>query len=68
MEKKMELKILMEKMIKVNASDLHLKAGAPPVFRIDGKLAEEKGLGISNLKEIKVLGEKIDNVKKKFKN
>jgi len=39
----MELKTLLAKMMKVNASDLHLKAGAPPVFRIDGKLATEKG-------------------------
>ncbi|GAI13430.1 unnamed protein product, partial [marine sediment metagenome] len=30
-------------MMKVNASDLHLKAGATPVFRVDGKLAAEKG-------------------------
>ncbi|UCD04837.1 MAG: PilT/PilU family type 4a pilus ATPase [candidate division WOR-3 bacterium] len=39
----MELKTLLEKMVKVNASDIHLKAGSPPVFRVDGKLAEEKG-------------------------
>ncbi|MEO0136202.1 MAG: PilT/PilU family type 4a pilus ATPase [candidate division WOR-3 bacterium] len=38
----MELKALLEKMMKVNASDLHLKAGAPPVFRIDGRLVIEK--------------------------
>jgi twitching motility protein PilT len=29
--------------MKVNASDLHLKANAAPVFRIDGKLVSEKG-------------------------
>lgn len=39
----MELKALWEKMMKVNASDLHLKANATPVFRIDGKLVSEKG-------------------------
>jgi twitching motility protein PilT len=39
----MELKTLWEKMMKVNASDLHLKANAAPVFRIDGKLVSEKG-------------------------
>jgi len=39
----MELRTLLEKMIKVNASDLHLKAGAPSVFRIDGRLVVEKG-------------------------
>lgn len=39
----MELKTLLEKMVKVNASDLHLKANSTPVFRIDGKLVLEKG-------------------------
>lgn len=34
----MELKDLLTKVIKSNASDLHLKAGIPPVYRIDGKL------------------------------
>jgi len=38
----MELKTLLEKMIKAYASDIHLKSGSPPVFRIDGKLIEEK--------------------------
>lgn len=38
----MELKTLLEKMVKVNASDLHLKAGAAPIFRIDGRLVVEK--------------------------
>lgn len=31
------------------------------------KLAEEKGLGTANLREIEVVGEKIENVKRKFK-
>jgi len=39
----MELKDLLEKMQKLNSSDLHLKAGSPPVYRIDGKLVIEKG-------------------------
>ncbi len=34
----MELKALLEKMVKDGASDLHLKAGTPPVLRINGKL------------------------------
>ncbi|HEC78330.1 MAG TPA: PilT/PilU family type 4a pilus ATPase [candidate division WOR-3 bacterium] len=48
----MELKGLLEKMQKVNASDLHLKAGSTPVFRIDGKLVSEKGESLTpeNLK------------------
>ncbi|RKX71211.1 type IV pili twitching motility protein PilT [candidate division WOR-3 bacterium] len=39
----MELKSLLEKMIRENASDLHLKAGSPPVYRIDGRLVVEQG-------------------------
>jgi len=39
----MELRTLLEKMVKISSSDLHLKAGAPPVFRIDGRLVAEKG-------------------------
>ena len=31
------------------------------------QLAEERGLGVSNLKEIEVLGEKIEKVKRKFR-
>lgn len=38
----MELKTLLEKMVKDNASDLHLKAGTPPILRIDGKLVVVK--------------------------
>jgi twitching motility protein PilT len=34
----MNLKSLLERMVREEASDLHLKAGSPPVLRIDGKL------------------------------
>jgi len=33
-----ELKALLKEMIALRASDLHLKAGAPPIYRIDGEL------------------------------
>jgi twitching motility protein PilT len=48
----MELRSLLEKMQKVNASDLHLKAGCTPVLRIDGRLVAEKGESLTpeNLK------------------
>ena len=48
----MELKTLLDKMVKDNASDLHLKSGVPPVYRIDGRLAIEKGESLTpeNLK------------------
>jgi len=34
----MNLKNLLEKMVREEASDLHVKAGSPPVLRINGKL------------------------------
>ncbi len=34
----LSLRELLEHMVKMNASDLHLTAGAPPVIRVDGKL------------------------------
>jgi twitching motility protein PilT len=34
----MELKDLLTKMVKDESSDLHLKVGIPPVYRIDGRL------------------------------
>lgn len=36
------LRELLEEMVKLNASDLHLTVGAPPVVRIDGKLQRLK--------------------------
>ena len=32
------LRVMLEKMIEVGASDLHLTVGAPPTLRVDGKL------------------------------
>ena len=34
----MNIKLLLEKMIELGASDLHIKPGIPPVVRVDGKL------------------------------
>lgn len=49
----MELKELLSKVVKDNASDLHLKAGIPPVFRIDGNLTtlRSKSLTPDDLKK-----------------
>ncbi len=35
----MEIRPILEKMIKMEASDLHLKVGLPPILRIHGRLA-----------------------------
>ncbi|MEO0234994.1 MAG: PilT/PilU family type 4a pilus ATPase [candidate division WOR-3 bacterium] len=50
----MELKALLEKMVKDGASDLHLKAGTPPILRIDGKLQilKEEPMSPDELKNI----------------
>lgn len=50
----MELKALLEKMVKENASDLHMKAGTPPVLRINGKLVvlKDEPLSPDELKRI----------------
>ena len=34
----MELKTILKALLESNSSDLHLVAGQPPTFRIDGKL------------------------------
>ena len=45
---------IIEKMIAQGASDLHLRAGAPPVLRIDGKLAplDHAPLGVEDIEDI----------------
>jgi len=50
----MDLKRTLERMVKENASDLHLKAGLPPVLRIDGFLKpfEEPPLSPEELRQI----------------
>ena len=52
----MDLKPLLEQMVKDDASDLHLKAGAPAILRVDGKLipANEKTLSPDHLKKIAI--------------
>ena len=36
------MKYLIRALVKYNASDLHLKAGRPPLFRINGKVIPAK--------------------------
>lgn len=36
--RKVNIKVLLEEMVRFNASDLHLKCGSPPCFRINGVL------------------------------
>ncbi|MBE0477874.1 type IV pilus twitching motility protein PilT [Candidatus Aerophobetes bacterium] len=39
----MEIRLLLEKMREIGASDLHIVAGLTPAFRVDGELRFEKG-------------------------
>lgn len=52
----MDIKILLDKMVKEDASDLHLKVGVPPVYRIHGRLVifDSALLGSEDLKQIAV--------------
>ena len=38
-----KIEILLEQVVKRNASDLHLQVGLPPTLRIDGKLTPIQG-------------------------
>lgn len=40
--KTIDMKYLIRALVKYNASDLHLKAGRPPLFRINGKMVPAK--------------------------
>jgi twitching motility protein PilT len=53
-ESKLDMRYLVRALIKYSASDLHLKVGRPPMFRINGKLVAAKmpELAAKNLEEI----------------
>ena len=42
---KLEIVALLRAMVEAGASDLHIKAGSPPGFRIDGKIAPQSEYG-----------------------
>ena len=42
---KLEMVALLRAMVEAGASDLHIKAGSPPGFRIDGKIAPQSEYG-----------------------
>jgi len=63
----MEITDLLQEMVNKKASDLHLRAGSPPIFRIDGQLirssnrvltaqeTERMGLSLLNAKQKQIL-------------
>ena len=50
----MNIRSVLEKMIAMRASDLHLKAGSPPILRVDGVLypMEERAPSAQELREV----------------
>jgi len=61
------LRELLEQMVKMNASDLHLTVGAPPVVRIDGKLQRLNNYDILTSEQTKKLAYSMINEKQKLK-
>jgi len=61
------LRELLEQMVKMNASDLHLTVGAPPVVRIDGKLQRLSNYDLLTGEQTKKLAYSMLNEKQKLK-
>ncbi len=63
----MSLRELLEHMVKMGASDLHLTVGAPPVVRVDGRLQRLSGQDLLTSEQIKKLAYSMLNEKQKLK-
>lgn len=61
------LRELLEQMVKMNASDLHLTVGTPPVVRVDGKLQRLSNYDILTSEQTKKLSYSMLNEKQKLK-
>ena len=63
----MSLRELLEQMVSMNASDLHLTAGSPPVVRVDGRLQRLPNMDILTSEQTKRLAYSMLNEKQKLK-
>src|SRR5512138_1303482 len=63
----MMLRDLLEQMVKMGASDLHLTVGSPPVVRVDGKLTRIPQHDLLTGEQIKKLAYSMLNDKQKLK-
>ncbi|MFQ6008829.1 MAG: type IV pilus twitching motility protein PilT [Candidatus Zixiibacteriota bacterium] len=61
------LRELLEQMVKMNASDLHITVGAPPVVRIDGKLQRLSNYDVFTSEQTKKIAYSMINEKQKLK-
>ena len=60
------LRELLEQMVQMNASDLHLTVGSPPVVRVDGKL-QKLNMDMLSAEQTKKLAYSMLNEKQKLK-
>jgi twitching motility protein PilT len=63
----MSLRELLEQMVSLGASDLHLTAGSPPIVRVDGKLQRLPNLDMLTSEQTKKLAYSMLNEKQKLK-
>ncbi len=55
MNQSLRIEILLEEIVRKNASDLHLQVGLPPMMRLDGVLAPFPGYNPLNAEEVEYL-------------
>ena len=58
----MKIEILFKRAVETGASDLHLRAGLPPILRIDGKLRHLEEFPVLTDNEIKQMLELFVNL------
>ena len=55
MQNQPRIEVLLEEVIKKNASDLHIQVGLPPMIRIDGQLLPVQGAEVLNEEGVEAL-------------
>jgi twitching motility protein PilT len=48
MQQQPKIEMLLEEVVKRDASDLHLQVGLPPMIRVDGSLSPVQGVPVLN--------------------
>jgi twitching motility protein PilT len=55
MQQEPKIELLLEEVVKREASDLHLQVGLPPMIRVDGALAQVQGVAVLNEESVENL-------------
>ena len=63
-DKELDIKTLLSELVEASGSDLHLKVGQPPIFRVDGKLARTAFPTIDQERLESLIDQMIDEPKK----